>query len=291
MTAYYNEIDPYAAQWVKNLSAANRIAPGVMDNRSIKDVRPDDVSMAVQAHFFAGIGIWSLALRLAGWPDDKPVWTGSCPCQPFSGAGKGEGFADERHLWPEWFRLIRECRPEFILGEQVQSTDGGAWLDLVHTDLESVGYAIGAVVLPAASVGAPHIRHRIFFGAKRLADSMQPGWTEGRTWAGSRQTASGGTPRGLGHPSSQGLPERPLADVQRGPLWLEGSAPCPAGPLHPWRNLEWLDLSDGTRRPTKPGLLPLASGNPGRVAHLRAAGNAISPQVAAVFVTAFMESL
>ncbi len=117
--AYYNEIDPNAAQWLRNLIAAGHIAPGEVDERSIEDVAPDDLRGFTQCHFFAGIGVWSYALRLAGWPDNKPVWTGSCPCQPFSSAGKGAGFDDERHLWPALFHLISERRPELVFGEQV----------------------------------------------------------------------------------------------------------------------------------------------------------------------------
>src|SRR5271168_3827885 len=118
---YYNEIDPFAAQWLRNLISANLIGNGHVDERSIEDVKPSELSGYTQCHFFAGIGGWSYALRLAGWPDDRPVWTGSCPCQPFSAAGKGAGFADERHLWPAFFHLIRECRPGTVFGEQVAS--------------------------------------------------------------------------------------------------------------------------------------------------------------------------
>ena len=165
MSAYYNEHDPYAAQWLRNLIAAGHIAPGDVDERSIEDVQPDDVRGYTQCHFFAGIGGWSYALRLAGWPDHRPVWTGSCPCQPFSAAGKGAGFGDSRHLWPAWFRLIRECAPPVVFGEQVASAAGLGWFDTVSTDLEDAAYAIGAADLCAAGVGAPHIRQRLWFVA------------------------------------------------------------------------------------------------------------------------------
>jgi DNA (cytosine-5)-methyltransferase 1 len=165
MAAYYNEIDPYAAQWLRNLIAAGHIAAGEVDERSIEDVRPDDLRGFTQCHFFAGIGVWSYALRLAGWPDDRPVWTGSCPCQPFSAAGKGLGFADERHLWPAWHWLIQERAPATLFGEQVASKDVDPWIDLVFDDLEALGYACGATPFPSAGVGAPHIRDRTYFVA------------------------------------------------------------------------------------------------------------------------------
>lgn len=168
MTAYYNEIDPYAAQWLRNLIAAGHIAPGDVDERSIEDVKPDEIRGYTQCHFFAGVGIWSLGLRTEGWPDDRPVWTGSCPCQPFSAAGKGDGFDDERHLWPAWHHLIRECRPNEVFGEQVAGKDGLAWFDLVQSDLEADGYATGAVITAAAGFGAPHIRPRQYFAAYDL---------------------------------------------------------------------------------------------------------------------------
>ena len=163
--AYYNEIDPYAAQWLRNLVAAGHIAAGDVDERSIEDVKPSELVGYTQCHFFAGIGVWSHALRQAGWPDDKPVWTGSCPCQPFSAAGKGGGFDDERHLWPAFHHLIEQCKPATVIGEQVASKDANAWIDLVQVDLETLGYAFGAVPFPSASVGAPHIRDRLYWVA------------------------------------------------------------------------------------------------------------------------------
>jgi DNA (cytosine-5)-methyltransferase 1 len=162
LTAYYNEFDPFAAQWLRELIKAGAIAPGEVDGRSIVDVQPDDLKGFTQCHFFAGIGVWSHALRSAGWSDDRPVWTGSPPCQPFSSAGKRKGFEDERHLWPVFYDLLRECRPANFFGEQVASKDALAWLDPVYTDMERAGYAFGAVDLCAAGVGAPHIRQRLF---------------------------------------------------------------------------------------------------------------------------------
>lgn len=163
--AYYNEIDPFAAQWLRNLIAGGHIAPGEVDERSIEDVTPDDLRGFTQVHMFAGIGVWSHSLRLAGWPDDKPVWTGSCPCQPFSPSGKRKGFADERHLWPAFFHLISECRPQHVFGEQVAAGNANTWFDLVQADLEGMGYAFGLVPFAAAGIGAPHIRERAYWVA------------------------------------------------------------------------------------------------------------------------------
>ena len=166
MTAYYNEIDPGAAAWLRELIKAGLIAPGDVDERSIEDVTPAELLGYTQCHFFAGIGVWSYALRKAGWPDDRPIWTGSCPCQPFSAAGKGKGFADERHLWPAFHWLIQQCRPDIVFGEQVDTALKSGWWDLVANDLEALDYATAAAVIPASAVGAPHMRHRLFFVAK-----------------------------------------------------------------------------------------------------------------------------
>ena len=206
MSAYYNEIDPYAAEWLRNLIKAGHIADGVVDDRSISDVRPEELFEFTQCHFFAGIGIWSRALRGAGWADDRPVWTGSCPCQPFSGAGRRAGASDERHLWPHWNHLIQECRPSTIFGEQVASKDGLGWLDLVQTDMEAKDYAFGAFDLSASGFGAPHIRQRLWF----VADTDN---------AGSQGRVSGRTDQEReiqhGHVGRDGSTNGGLADTQR----------------------------------------------------------------------------
>ncbi len=176
--AYYNEIDDYAAQWLRNLIEARLIADGDVDRRDIRDVTPAELSSYTQCHFFAGIGVWSYALRLAGWPDDLPVWTGSCPCQPFSAAGKRGGLDDERHLWPAWDWLIGQCAPQSIFGEQVASSDGLGWLDLVCSDLEGKNYAVGSPDSCAAGVGAPHIRQRLRFVAYADGGNASPAWEQ-----------------------------------------------------------------------------------------------------------------
>jgi len=134
-----------------------------IDRRSISEVQPDDLRRFTRCHFFAGIAGWELALQLAGWCDDDPVWTGSCPCQPFSVAGDQKSASDERHLWPEFFRLIKECRPPIVFGEQVGGKLGLLWLSGVRADMEALGYAFGGANLCAAGIGAPHIRQRLFW--------------------------------------------------------------------------------------------------------------------------------
>ncbi|HEA0302864.1 TPA: DNA cytosine methyltransferase [Salmonella enterica] len=175
--AYYNEFDPFAAQWLRNLIDAGLIAPGIVDDRSISDVTAADLKGFTQCHFFAGIGGWSLALRLAGVPDNFACWTGSPPCQPFSSAGKQLGQLDERHLAPTFMRLVTQCHPPILFGEQVAAAIGKHWLDDLFDELERENYACGAAVLPAASVGAPHKRDRVYFGAVSMAQPLRPEWS------------------------------------------------------------------------------------------------------------------
>lgn len=162
---YYNEYNYFLAKWLRNL-----FPDSYVDSRDIRDVGNRDTVNYDKVHLFAGIGGWEYALQLAGWPKDRPIWTGSPPCQPFSQCGKRKGEKDERHLWPEMLRLIEARRPPIVFGEQVAGKRGLEWFDGVRTDLEEVGYSCGMAVLPAASVNAPHKRERIFW----VADASWP---------------------------------------------------------------------------------------------------------------------
>jgi DNA (cytosine-5)-methyltransferase 1 len=290
MTAYYNEHDKNAAAWLRELIKAGHIAPGDVDERSIADVIPTELAGYAQCHFFAGIGGWSYALRLAGWPDDRPVWTGSCPCQPFSAAGKGDGFDDERHLWPDWFWLISQRLPGVIFGEQVESAVKHGWLDLVQDDLEGIGYAVGAHGLPACSVGAPHIRQRAWI----VADASQAGTTRlgtlSRKTQGEERLRGGFTVGGkLGNANDKGPQGRAAMRECTGEQPV-GSASVAGATRGFWNPSDWLPCRDGKARPVEPGTFPLAYGLPARVGRLRGYGNAIVPQVAAEVIKAYMEN-
>lgn len=288
MAAYYNEFDPYAAQWLRNLISAGHIAPGDVDERSITDVSADDLKGYTQCHFFAGIGGWSHGARLAGWPDDRAIWTGSCPCQPFSVAGKQAGQEDERHLWPIFFNLIRACRPPVVMGEQVAAAVGKHWLDGVYSDLESIGYACRSAVVPACAVDAPHRRDRLWFVGDTISPrlegqcgdvdhSHQPGWLS------SFETGSVAEAGGLG--GSVANAERGMCDggsnvAQRGSQRRNATR---------WSGAGWITAADGKARRFEPSIRLLANGVSARVGKLRAYGNAIVPQVAAEVIGSYLD--
>lgn len=301
---FYNEIDPVAAAWLRELIKAGHIADGVVDERSIEDITPEELREYTQCHFFAGIGVWSYALRQAGWPDDKPVWTGSCPCQPFSIAGKKGGTSDERHLWPAFFHLIGECKPTTVFGEQVDAAIRQGWLDLVQADLEGIGYTFGAACLPACGFGAPHIRQRLYFVAQSSGKrwKRRQGTTQGRLSngpdAGRFQGHDGftGTDQASG---SVGYSLKPGLEGHTGNgCDCEGRA-CPPGPTAApcdsvggfWSGAEWLYCRDEKLRPIEPGTFPLAHGAAARVGRLRGYGNAIVAPVAQAFIASAMEAL
>jgi len=294
----YNDNEQFCWSWLRRLVAAGHLPAGEVDARAVQWFTPAEVRDYTSAHFFAGLGGWPLALRMAGWPDDQPVWTASLPCQPFSNAGKRRGVDDERHLWPAFRHLVEECRPPTIFGEQVASRDGREWLAGVRADLEALGYAVGAADLCAAGVGAPHIRQRLFWVAHTehaergpLSEHRENGCDRPD---GGRQEAHGefgarGKVRGLGNPDDQGLAGRAGVASRDG---AQRQAVERAGDDAGWTDSRWLLCLDGKYRriPAEPALFPLAHGVPGRVGQLRAYGNAIVPQVAATFTRAFMDS-
>lgn len=321
---YYNEFDRNAAAWLRELIADKLTPAGDVDERSIADVTPQELAGYTQCHFFAGIGGWPLALRLASWPDDRPVWTGSCPCQPYSSAGKGLGDKDPRNLWPVFFSLIRQCRPDAVFGEQVESAIRHGWLDGVQADLEGEGYAVGHCVLGAHSVGAPHIRQRLFWVGQSAQQLLNGSWDGGQGGRTEHSDASGfgglaGTERNGGRADEpQRGPQRGTADRWTGSGLADTDQPRPqgrlergggsrerlAGPGLPWNNYRLIPCRDGKARRLEPGTPPLVnglpkgmvySGDPGlsvnetgeaRVMRLKGYGNAIMPAVAAEFIIA-----
>ena len=294
---YYNEWDAFAAEWLRELIKDGLIPDGIVDGRSIADVEPSDLAEFTQCHFFAGIGGWSRALEIAGWSSDRPVWTGSPPCQSFSTAGKGKGKDDERHLWPVFFNLIRECQPSAVFGEQVAAAIRFGWLDDLQDDFEKEGYSSAAVVLPAGGVGAPHKRDRLFFTAKRVANSnSQRQWRERdvRQRLSSETDGEGEIDRAindgsLGMADSGGERWERRSGSERSEQREIGQdgALCASDF---WGSSEVIYCRDGKHRsiPTEPALFPLANGIPNRVGILRGAGNAIVPQAAAEIIKAVM---
>lgn len=300
---YYNEWDKGAAAWLRELINNKLIPYGYVDERSITEVTPSDLEGFTQCHFFAGIGGWPLALQLAGVPESTRLWTGSPPCQPFSVAGQSRGFDDERHLAPVFLRLIRECKPELLFGEQVAAAIGKHWLDFVFLNLEEKGYACGAAVLPACSVGAPHKRERLFFGAYQLADTdserlqRERGDSDSQGWEGQNIRQTGllngtGAESGMGDTDGSEFASRQLqrgGNKKRPEQSSQSMLPRGANTHNGfWSDADWLGCRDGKFRPVEPGTFPMANGIPARVGRLRGYGNAIVPQVAAEFVKEFM---
>jgi DNA (cytosine-5)-methyltransferase 1 len=217
-----------------------------MSSPTTSKVTPSAISLPASG------GGWSYALRLAGWPDDRPVWTGSCPCQPFSRANsvykRGKGREDERHLWPEWSRLISQLMPPVVFGEQVTDAIAGGWLDEVFDDMESHGYACGAARIAALGVGTPQERERLWF----VCDADK----ERREGVGHLQ-ALNGTHGGVAP-------------------WREAT-----GTVGSYRGKRWI---------SEPGLRLLVDGSAARMGNLRAYGNAIVPQVAAEVIGAYLDA-
>ncbi len=254
---YYNEHDQKAAAWLRELINQGLIPQGDVDTRSIVDVRPADLTPYTQCHWFAGIGGWSRALQLAGVPATTRLWTGSCPCQPFSTAGKGRGVDDERHLWPVFAELIHHGKPPTVFGEQVASNAGREWLAGVFADLEGMDYQRAGADLCAASKTAPHVRQRLFWVAHTNSELDTGGQLPTNGWSS------------------------PIPSIwESAEIFQTGQ-----------RGVDELVARRVTQRVSSYSeARTLLHGIPARMEQLRGAGNAIVPQVAATFIQAFYET-
>lgn len=320
---YYNDNDSFMAKWLQCLINEGLIPKGDVDDRSITEIKPADLRGYKQCHFFAGLAGWPYALALAGWPRDRAVWTGSCPCQPFSKAGKGKGVDDERHLWPAFRWLIAQRRPAAVFGEQVASKDGRQWFSGVRVDLEAMGYDVGGADLCAASVGAPNIRQRLWWVADAMPTGRTSRWAEPGEGQATMRSAYRG---GMGNTQSdneQRMREREPVSGSNGQGGRSG----------PWDNFGIVECADGKQRRIPKSSIqhvdyglsdsldtdwvhgdfenkaevqrlcesysaifremistfPLCRKVPGRAGILRGAGNSINPWVAAEFVRSFMQ--
>ena len=323
----YNENEPFAIRWLEQLQERNLIPGGKIDGRSITELEPKDCEPT--SHFFAGIGGWAYALQLAGWDPARDVWSGSCPCQPFSIAGKNSEFADaiedKRNLWPIWRELIAECRPSVIFGEQTSSKLGREWLSGVRSDLEALGYAVGAADLCAASVNAPHRRQRLYWvahtrhGGDRGRDGLrdteaapidQTGTDaqsgqgrEDQGWLGTLDVLTDGSSEYAGHDSVHGLvnplrggASNPDTEAKQGSDGQDFRVSGQTGLSDFWDDYDIAECQslDGTvqYRRVESGTLPLVDGIPSRLRTglIKGYGNAIVPQLAATFIRSFLEA-
>jgi DNA (cytosine-5)-methyltransferase 1 len=298
MTVYYNEIEPSAILWLQAAMNADIISKGDIDTRSIEDVRPDELIGYDRCHWFSGIGGWEIAIKIAesrGWKQQGTLWTGSCPCQPFSTAGKGAGVNDARHLWPAWFWLIQQCRPSIVFGEQVANAVAKGWLDDVAHDLESEGYAVGAAIIPACSVGAPHKRDRLWF----VGNAKHDGQLAAAQSGSERQAIQHNTQGQNSASESEGASAakhvaNPISIRQSGqgqfqqPISAAADSNRQADRFDDYSEIDWYVCPDGKQRPVKSSLCLLVDGIPAKLrkAALHGYGNAIVPEVAAEFILA-----
>ena len=144
MAVYYNDADPAACAWLRKLIAAGLLPAGEVDGRSILEVEPAELRGFTRCHFFAGIGGWPHAPRLAGVAEDLSVRTGSPPCQPFCQAGQRKGQDDDRHLAPAFLRLVAGSQERFGMpgrsdprAARPAGLAGGIWRSTITRPLSS----------------------------------------------------------------------------------------------------------------------------------------------------------
>ena len=202
------------------------------------------------------------------------VVAGGFPCLPFSVAGKRLGSEDDRHLWPEMLRIIRECRPRWVIGENVSGFVKMA-LDDVSSDLEGESYAVRAFVLPAVAVEARHRRDRCLIIAHR---------EDVANLHGERQLQQSGAEREIGRWSGDsGEEERDVAHTigSRGETWLSGQEQGQEGHAgefnHKGYQRPWWET--GGEWPAESNVCRVVDGVPNRVDRIKSLGNAVVPQL------------
>jgi DNA (cytosine-5)-methyltransferase 1 len=214
--------------------------------------------------------------------DQLTLFAGGYPCQPFSTAGKRAGKDDDRHLWPEFSRLVDELRPAWVIGENVAGHISMG-LDDVLSDLEGKGYACRSFVIPACGVGAPHKRERVWtvahaHGVRGDGSAAQQGPNRRQVAAGSGDVshASGVGRQGQGQPFKPVNPETTedgqATELEHGGVANKRLAESGMGGIADGVSA-WLDGS------WERGIARVASGVPDRVARLKALGNAVVPQI------------
>ena len=172
----------------------------------------------------------------AGWRNDDIIITGGFPCQPYSLAGKRLGKEDDRHLWPQMLRVIREVQPTWVVGENVFGLinwNGGLVFDEVQTDLEAEGYEVQPYVLPACGVNAPHKRDRVWFVAHRANTGIKEMQQRGEDGIYRPKTTTDSRVHGLEllgfrkGGSTQGESESNIRERQR--IWEDTWGTCQQG--------------------------------------------------------------
>ena len=207
------------------------------------------------------------------------IITGGYPCQPFSIAGSKKGEEDPRHLWPEYFRLVKECRPTWVIGENV-SGHIKLGLDTVLTDLESEGYSTRTFSLSASSIGANHQRERVWIVAySDVEDTRRGSWGKQFArdkeslgqWTYEKTERSGNTSEASR--SSEGAETLADTNSERGRMWQTGS-----------QDAEDVRQSSGSQKTfgwwnTEPNVGRVAHGVSKRTHRLKSLGNSLIPQI------------
>jgi DNA (cytosine-5)-methyltransferase 1 len=237
--------------------------------------------------------VWDDLLTFDGrpWRGVVDIVSAGYPCQPFSFAGKRDGTADERHLWPNVLAIIEQCRPALVFLENVPG-HLSLGFDVVCRDLQEMDYRVAACVSSAAEVGAPHRRERLFVLAHRNGQERRE--RDGESGCKSaaivgamaepaheQMGASGLTRQGSPMGDSDGGGYGKEGDSERPSVWADwaGIRVFPPGPQDAQR---WREIPERLwPATTQPGVRRVADGSAARVDRLRACGNGVVPLVAA----------